>query len=177
MATFGAGLMRCMCVSLWLAALPLGSVADAADFYKGRTITFVIGSAPAGATTPIVVWSPAISGDTFEGRPTIVPQNMPGAGSIRAANYLYNVAPKDGTMIGMVDEAIFLNQILGAQEPTTDASKLNWVGAILRRSRERTRRRRTRSNSIGSDAVREQRHTVRAKRRRCARSTTSSTRN
>ena len=48
MATFGAGLMRCMCVSLWLAALPLGSVADAADFYKDRTITFIIGSARGG---------------------------------------------------------------------------------------------------------------------------------
>jgi tripartite-type tricarboxylate transporter receptor subunit TctC len=70
-------------------------------------------------------------GQHIEGRPTIVPQNMPGAGSIRAANYLYNVAPKDGTAIGMVDEAIYLNQILGVQELKPDEASPNWMGRIL----------------------------------------------
>jgi hypothetical protein len=47
-----------------------------------------------------------------------VPQNMPGAAGIRASNYLYNVAPKDGTVIGMVDQAVYLDQILGRPAST-----------------------------------------------------------
>ena len=133
MTHFTAGLMRRICVSLSLAVLPLGSVADAADFYKDRTITFIIGSAPGGGYDTYSRLVASHLGRHIGGQPTIVPQNVPGAGSIRAANYLHNVAPKDGTTIGMVDEAIFLNQILGVQEPTTDAAKLSWFGGILRR--------------------------------------------
>jgi tripartite-type tricarboxylate transporter receptor subunit TctC len=133
MATFGAGLMRRMSVSLWLAALPLGSVADGADYYKDRTISFIIGSAPGGGYDTYGRLVASHLGRHIGGQPTIVPQNLPGAGSIRAANYLYSVAPKDGTAIGMVDEAILLNQILAVQEPTTDAAKLGWFGGMLRR--------------------------------------------
>jgi tripartite-type tricarboxylate transporter receptor subunit TctC len=63
-----------------------------------------------------------------------VVQNMPGAGSIRAANHLYNVARKDGTTIGMLDEALYLNQILGTPELQADATKFNWIGRILANS-------------------------------------------
>jgi tripartite-type tricarboxylate transporter receptor subunit TctC len=59
---------------------------------------------------------------------------MPGAGSIRAANYLYNAARKDGSVIGMLDEAIYLNQILGTPELKADAVKFNWLGRILANS-------------------------------------------
>jgi tripartite-type tricarboxylate transporter receptor subunit TctC len=59
---------------------------------------------------------------------------MPGAGSIRAANHLYNVARKDGTTIGMLDEALYLNQILGTPELQADATKFNWIGRILANS-------------------------------------------
>jgi len=133
MTHLAAGLMGRICVSLWLAVLPLGSVADAADFYKDRMITFIIGSAPGGGYDTYSRLIASHLGQHIGGQPMIVPQNVPGAGSIRAANYLYNVAPKDGTTIGMVDEAIFLNQLLGVQEPTTDAAQLSWFGGILRR--------------------------------------------
>ena len=133
MTHFTAGLMRRICGSLWLAVLALGSAADAADFYKDRTITFIIGSAPGGGYDTYSRLVASHLGRHLGGQPTIVPQNVPGAGSIRAANYLYNVAPKDGTTIGMVDEAIFLNQILGMKEPATDAAQLGWFGGILRR--------------------------------------------
>jgi tripartite-type tricarboxylate transporter receptor subunit TctC len=132
MTHLAAGLMRRICVSLWLAVLAPGPFADAADFYKDRTITFIIGSAPGGGYDTYSRLVASHLGRHIAGQPTIVPQNVPGAGSIRAANYLYNVAPKDGTAIGMVDEAILLNQILGAQEPNTEAAKLSWFGGILR---------------------------------------------
>src|SRR5580700_12167454 len=133
MTHFSAVSMRRICVSLWLAALPLGSVADAADFYKDRTITFIIGSSPGGGYDTYSRMVASQLGRHIGGQPAIIPQNVPGAGSIRAANYLYNVALKDGTAIGMVDEAIFLNQILGVQEPATDEAKLGWFGGMLRR--------------------------------------------
>jgi tripartite-type tricarboxylate transporter receptor subunit TctC len=133
MTTFGSGVLRRICMSLWLAALPFGSVAHAADFYKDRTITFIIGSAPGGGYDTYSRLVASHLGRHIGGQPTIIPQNLPGAGSIRAANYLYNVAPKDGTAIGMVDEAILLNQILAVQEPAADAAEPSWFGGILRR--------------------------------------------
>ena len=124
-------MVRRLCMLTWFAVLPLGSGAGADGYYKGRTITFVIGSAPGGGYDTYSRLVASHLGRHLEGRPTIVPQNMPGAGSIRAAIYLYNIAPKDGTMIGMVDEAIYLNQILGAQEDKTDAASFNWIRRIL----------------------------------------------
>jgi len=73
-------------------------------------------------------------GKHLSGQPSVVPQNMPGAAGIRAANYLYNVAPKDGTVIGMVDQAVYLDQILGTAGLNVDATKLNWIGRILSNS-------------------------------------------
>src|SRR6266550_4045822 len=131
MTHFTAGLMRCICVSWSLAVF--GSVADGADFYKDRTITFIIGSAPGGGYDTYSRLIASHLGRHILGQPTIVPQNVPGAGSIRAANYLYNVAPKDGTAIGMVDEAIYLNQILEVPEQKINAAELNWIERILRR--------------------------------------------
>jgi tripartite-type tricarboxylate transporter receptor subunit TctC len=122
------------CVLSLLAVLALGSAAVSDGFYRGRTITFIIGSTPGGGYDTYSRLIASHLGRHIEGAPTIVPQNMPGAGGVRAANYLYNAAPKDGTTIGMVDEAFFLNQILGlqgTQETKTDAAKFNWIGRIV----------------------------------------------
>ena len=110
--------------------LSLGGVARAQDFYQGRTINFVI-SYPGGGSYDI--YSRMIAahiGRFLPGNPTVVPQLMPGGGGIRATNYLYNVAPKDGTAIGMLDQAIYLYQVLGLPELKADATKFNWIGRI-----------------------------------------------
>jgi tripartite-type tricarboxylate transporter receptor subunit TctC len=133
MPFFASVRVRCLCVLSSFALLLLGPGAGADDYYKGRSITFVIGSAPGGGYDTYSRVVASHLGRHLEGRPSIIPQNMPGAGSMRAANYLYNIAPKDGTAIGMVDEAIYLNQILGAPEEKTDAAELNWMGRLLRR--------------------------------------------
>ena len=115
-------------------ALAPSSAAEAQDFYKGKTVNFLIGSAAGGGYD---TYSRLISthiGRHLPGNPTVVPQNLPGAGSIRAANQLYNVAAKDGTVIGMVDQALYLNQILGTPELKADARKYNWIGRILSNS-------------------------------------------
>src|SRR5262245_47559575 len=101
--------------SLWAAALmallPLNALAATGGFYNGKTVTFIIGSAAGGGYDTYSRLVANHLGRHLEGQPTIVAQNMPGAGSIRAANYLYNAARKDGTVIGMLDEAVYLNQI------------------------------------------------------------------
>ena len=117
-----------------LALLPLNGAIAADAFYKNKPITFIIGSAPGGGYDTYSRLIASHLGRHLDGNPSIVPQNMPGAGSIRAANYLYNAARKDGTAIGMLDQAIYLYQILGTPELKIDATKFNWIGRILRNS-------------------------------------------
>lgn len=112
---FAHVLVRNLWVAVCLALLPShGLAADA--FYRGKSIVFIIGSAPGGGYDTYSRLLANHIGEHLEGRPRVIPQNMPGGGSIRAANYLYNSAPKDGTAIGMLDEAIYLNQILGTPD-------------------------------------------------------------
>jgi tripartite-type tricarboxylate transporter receptor subunit TctC len=115
-------------------ALAAASGAQAAPFYEGKTINFIIPSAPGGGYDAYSRLVAGHIGDHLAGHPNVVSQNMPGAGSIRATNFLYNIAPKDGTTIGMVDQAIHLNQILGTPELRADATKFNWIGRILSNS-------------------------------------------
>jgi tripartite-type tricarboxylate transporter receptor subunit TctC len=122
--------VRCVFLAACLALLALPGMA-AESFYKGKSITFIIGSAAGGGYDTYSRLLASHFGQHLDGQPRVVPQNMPGAGSIRAANYLYNAARKDGTTIGMLDEAIYLNQILGTQELKADATKFNWIGRIL----------------------------------------------
>ncbi len=65
------------------------------------------------------------------GNPTLVIQNMPGAGSMRATNHLYNIAVKDGTVIGVIDQAMPLNQLLKLPGLQADVFKFNWIGRFV----------------------------------------------
>lgn len=131
---FTKNMVRCLWIAASIALLPLNAVAAADAFYKDKSITFIIGSAAGGGYDTYSRLLASHIGRHLEGRPSVVAQNMPGAGSIRAANYLYNVVRKDGTTIGMLDEAIYLNQMLGTLELKIDATKFNWIGRILANS-------------------------------------------
>ena len=104
------------------------------DFYKGKTINFIIATATGGGYDTYSRLIARHLGRHLPGQPTVVPQNMPGAAGIRAANYLYSAAPKDGTTIGMLDQATYLDQILGTPGLAADASRFNWIGRILSNS-------------------------------------------
>ena len=69
-------------------------------------------------------------GKHLSGNPTIVPQNMAGAGSLRAANFLYNLAPKDGTTIGMFARGLATQPLLDGKGIQYDARKFNWIGSF-----------------------------------------------
>jgi tripartite-type tricarboxylate transporter receptor subunit TctC len=100
------------------------------DFYKGRTVTLIIGFPPGGGyDTNMRVLSRYI-GKRIAGEPNIAVSNMPGAGSLTAANYLANSAPRDGSVLAMFGssaamEAIFLNKAANF-----DPQKFSWIGSM-----------------------------------------------
>jgi tripartite-type tricarboxylate transporter receptor subunit TctC len=104
--------------------------AEDADF-AGKTITIYIGN-PAGGTYDLVGRLVARHlGAHLPGHPTVIAENMPGAGSLRAAAYLYNVAPKDGTALGIVTETLAVEQALDNPAVQFDAAKFTWIGRVV----------------------------------------------
>jgi tripartite-type tricarboxylate transporter receptor subunit TctC len=108
--------------------------AAADDFYQGKTINFTIGYPVGGGYDVYSRLFASHLGKHLAGRPSVVTMNMPGAASVRATNYLYNEAPKDGTAIGMIDQSVYLNQILGMPQLRADTIKFNWIGRLVSNS-------------------------------------------
>lgn len=99
------------------------------DFYKGKTVTVVVGSAPGGLYD---LWARLLArtmGKYIPGNPNTLVQNMPGAGSIVAANYLYGVAKPDGLTIGMFQTHLYLMQMVGHAEVKFDVRRFHWLGS------------------------------------------------
>jgi tripartite-type tricarboxylate transporter receptor subunit TctC len=126
-----------MRLRLWAAcaavALSSSSTAFAdpvADFYAGRTIIVVVGSEAGGGYDTQAHLMARHLGDFIPGHPSIVVQNMPGAGSINAANYLYNVAPKDGTTIGLIQRTLMSANLTNQKGVRFDVQKFNWIGNL-----------------------------------------------
>jgi tripartite-type tricarboxylate transporter receptor subunit TctC len=117
---------------LALLALASPAAADAeADFFSRHPVTLYIGYAPGGGYDLQCRIFAAHLGKHLPGNPVVVPKNQPGAGSLRLANELYNILPKDGTALGMIGEALVLQQVLGAPEVAFDAAKFDWIGRIV----------------------------------------------
>ena len=106
------------------------SAGPEADFFKSHEITVYIGYAPGGGYDLQCRIFAAHLGKHLPGNPTVIAKNQPGAGSLRLANELYNILPKDGTALGMIGEALILQQVLGAPEARFDATKFDWIGRI-----------------------------------------------
>lgn len=104
--------------------------AQSADFYKGKTIDFYIGF-NAGDTYDIYSRLAAQHlGRFLPGNPAIVPRNMPGAGSLKVANYMYAQGAKDGTAIGMTGQAVAFEQMVKNPAVQYDARQLTWIGRM-----------------------------------------------
>jgi tripartite-type tricarboxylate transporter receptor subunit TctC len=110
-------------------ALGLSAPAQAQeDFYKGRTINLYIGFAPGGSYDLYARTLARHLGKHIPGSPTIVAQTMQGAGSFRAANHLFAVAPKDGTAVATVSQAIALEEMLGTPGIMFKSAEFTWIG-------------------------------------------------
>ena len=100
------------------------------DFYKGKTITIVCGYGVGGGYDLYARTLARHLGDHIPGKPAVVVQNMTGAGSLVAANYIYNVAPKDGTQIGLFARNMALLGLLGGNPNVRfDPRKFIWLGS------------------------------------------------
>ena len=110
-----------------LVAAPLYSSAN--DFYKGKTIRFVVGLAPGGGYDLSARTVARHMGKHIPGNPAIVVENMTGAGSLIAANYTFNSAKADGLFVGIWNSALVLRQALGDKAMRFDARKFGWIGA------------------------------------------------
>lgn len=106
------------------------SAETAEEFYTGKTIDLVIGYPPAGSNDIYARTLGRYLGRHIPGHPSIVPKNMPGGGSFLALAYLYNVAPKDGTEIGIGAPTAPLDEKLGSTGVRFKAAEFNWIGRI-----------------------------------------------
>jgi tripartite-type tricarboxylate transporter receptor subunit TctC len=109
----------------------LASVAKAdsvADFYKGRSVSMIIGYSVGGGYDAYARLLAHYFGRHIPGEPSIVPQQMTGAGSLRAANYLFSVAPKDGSVLGTFSRSMGIAPLLGQAE--FDSQKFTWLGSM-----------------------------------------------
>jgi len=122
--------MKLLEIALALAFAMFASSARAQDFYNNKTIRIVVGFSPGGGMD---IYARAIGrhlGKNTPGKPTVIIENMPGAGSLIAANYLYKQAKPDGLTIGSWIGGLVLQQVIGGQKGIEfDARKFEWIGA------------------------------------------------
>lgn len=97
-------------------------------FYRGRTVEMVIGTQPGGGYDLYGRLIARYIGKHIPGQPTVIVKNMPGAGHLRMTNWLYNVAPKDGTVLATAPQALAIEQALGSDGIQYDAAKFSWIG-------------------------------------------------
>lgn len=108
-----------------------GCKADAvADFYRGKTITVQVGFAAGGGYDLVTRLVARHMHKHIPGNPTVAVSNMPGAGSIVMASYIYNVAPKDGTMLGVGAASVMLEPLYGNKNAKYDPDKFEWIGSM-----------------------------------------------
>ena len=105
--------------------------ATPAEFYRGKTVQVIVGFSPGGGYDLYARALARYIGNHIPGNPNVVTQNMPGAGSVKAANYLYAVAPKDGTVFGIFDRGLPMERLLGRTAGENfDAEKFTWIGSV-----------------------------------------------
>src|SRR5688500_10667158 len=107
----------------------LGAMAQSEPDFKGKTIRLIIGTSTGGGVDLYARLVAQFLGKHLPGEPTIVPQNMPGASSVVAANFLYNMAKPDGLTLGALQGGAFFDQVLGRDTAKFDWAKFTWIGS------------------------------------------------
>ena len=119
------------CAALTLAAGPCGAD-PVEEFYKDRTIRFIVGSNTGGSYDSYGRLLAAHMAKHIPGGPRLIVENMPGASGIQSANYLSQIAPKDGSVIGMFNQSMAQRQMLDPDAIRFDVGKFGWIGAMGR---------------------------------------------
>jgi tripartite-type tricarboxylate transporter receptor subunit TctC len=119
----------CSALLAALAAAPLSATSQPAEeFFKGKQISLIVGYNPGGTYDLYSRLAATILPRYIPGNPTIIPKNMPGVASVKAANFLHNQAPKDGLTIGMIGQQLALVQALRDPAVEYDMRAFNWLG-------------------------------------------------
>ena len=121
--------MKRVLLALTLALFFTGSGGAQTPYYQSKTITIIVGYQ---AGDGYDIWARLLAGHMgkyIPGAPNVIAQNMPGAGSMIAANYIYNVAKPDGLTLGSIGPSLYLDQLVGKKEVHFDWSKFGWVGS------------------------------------------------
>jgi tripartite-type tricarboxylate transporter receptor subunit TctC len=101
-----------------------------ADFYRGRSVDFVVGSGAGGGYDIYARLLARRMGEHIPGKPTLIVKNVVGGGGIRASNLLYNVSPRDGSVIATVSRAMITAPVLGIEAAKFDANMFTWFGNL-----------------------------------------------
>jgi tripartite-type tricarboxylate transporter receptor subunit TctC len=125
-------LMTWLAGALLLVAASTHASAQTSEAFAGKTVQMIIGFGPGGGYD---LWGRTVArhiGKQLPGKPNVVPQNMPGAGSFVATSHIYNAAPKDGTVLGIIARDAALGPLTGATGARFDATRLSWIGSPTR---------------------------------------------
>src|SRR6187401_827552 len=117
-------------ISILLAGWPCAASSQQSveDFYRGKKLDMIIGYSSGGTYDLYARLVARYLGNYLPGKPLIVPRNMPGAGSRAAATWVYNIAPKDGTVLATADQSLSLQQAAGDKRINLDTTKLTYIG-------------------------------------------------
>ena len=130
MRTIGFVLKSCFAAAVASAAsiAPSAGLADTIeDFYRGKTLRIIVSTEAGGAYD---LYARSISRHLSKhvpGNPTVIVQNMPGGGHLKAGNHIYNVAEQDGTVIAATSPALHFAPLLQVKEALFDVKKFNWL--------------------------------------------------
>ena len=114
-----------------ICCMPVASAGPIGDFYRGKTLRIIVGYGPGGGFDAYAKLLADNMGRRLEGTPAFIVEHMPGAASVKAAGYIYSVAPQDGTMLGLVNHGIPLNALLWHEVGDGfDPAKFNWIGRL-----------------------------------------------
>lgn len=111
---------------------PPASADEVQEFYRGKTVNVVIGYPPGGIFDACARLFARHAGKHIPGNPALLVRNMPGAASLIAANYLYNVAPKDGSEIAVIGGTVAYGPLWSRDGVQFEATRLNWLGSMQR---------------------------------------------
>jgi len=106
-----------------------GKAETVADFYRGKTITLLVGYNPGGAYDGVARILARYMPQYIPGKPSIVVKNEPGAGTLTLTNLLYNVSPRDGTQFGTIARGMAMEPLIGKSSTKFDARKFTWLGS------------------------------------------------
>lgn len=130
MTVKGGGFLLLLGIMAAGVSIPRVASAQSDPFYQGKTLRLVVGSAPGGGYDAYARLVARHLADHLPGAPTLVVNNMPGASGIKATNFLYSIAPKDGTVFGTFNSAMPFYQVLGQPGVQFKSEELSWVGSL-----------------------------------------------